>query len=394
MNDGDRPTVFISCGQVTEDERELGRSLAALVESQTPCRGYFAQNQQSLRGVSENILAALYRSVAFVAVMHHRGTVTTPSGGHIRGSVWVEQEIAIASFMTQVLDRPLPVALYIQEGIRREGLRDQLLLNAVEFRDNSEVLEDFKNKIATGYFGLLTGRNDAETASPLGSVPEVVSLKHRASNPDFQFGVRIRPKYYRNTVHPLDQSDDQFFNELYSEVAARLEEQLAMKQTGHGILFSTPDRPWNATEFFPDGKIYVQSDGEVVVRFSQGSESPLSEWMRILAVAYYFAQRTFRRFNLRPIAIVEVDFYLHAGRKDFQPTLPTAHNETFEVDLSKQSFADVFAETIMVALRKEGRSTTAEEVKSMLRSTVYPRLPQLRAIESSWLLHEASPNAG
>jgi hypothetical protein len=56
--------------------------------------------------------------------------------------VWVEQEIAIAAFISQALDRPLQVRFYVHESIRREGLRDKLHLNPVQFHDDSEILDD------------------------------------------------------------------------------------------------------------------------------------------------------------------------------------------------------------------------------------------------------------
>src|SRR5579863_9144237 len=54
--DSDRAIVFISCGQYTEAERAVGRRIAQLVENYTDCGGYFAENQQSLDGLSNNIL--------------------------------------------------------------------------------------------------------------------------------------------------------------------------------------------------------------------------------------------------------------------------------------------------------------------------------------------------
>ena len=49
--------VFISCGQYTEEERTLGQALAQAVTDLTTFAGYFAQNQTSLEGLSQHILA-------------------------------------------------------------------------------------------------------------------------------------------------------------------------------------------------------------------------------------------------------------------------------------------------------------------------------------------------
>src|SRR5258706_14784817 len=126
-----RKTIFISCGQYTDEERELGKRVCSLVEECTPFHGYFAQNQTTLQALSENILTRLYESVGLIVIMHHRGKI---EGHEInRASVWVEQEVAMATLMEQVLDRPLHAALFVQHGITLEGLRKYIQFNANEF---------------------------------------------------------------------------------------------------------------------------------------------------------------------------------------------------------------------------------------------------------------------
>lgn len=133
--------IFISCGQVTERERNLGKAVAELVRELTPYEPYFAEDQSSLEALTSNVLEALNNSVGLIAIMHPRGAVTF--NGHpscTRASVWIEQEIAIAAFMVQVLGRPLRVAAYIHKDIAREGMRVELQLNPVLFRRDDEVL--------------------------------------------------------------------------------------------------------------------------------------------------------------------------------------------------------------------------------------------------------------
>jgi hypothetical protein len=145
-------SVFISCGQFLQPEIALGQELAAMVTQNTKCRGYFAENQSSLEGLSVHIFRALDQCAGFVAVMHHRGTVELGGNKHIRGSVWIEQEIAIAAFLTQTRNRDIPVLMYIQKGIKREGVREQLKLNPVEFENEAEVTVDFLIRLKNGTF--------------------------------------------------------------------------------------------------------------------------------------------------------------------------------------------------------------------------------------------------
>jgi len=148
----ERPLVFISCGQAVPAERALGRAMAQAVEDLSECEGYFAQNQTSLQGLSQHVLGALNRCAAFVAVLHHRGSVKTRHGEHIRASVWVEQEIAIAASRVHVTGQEIPVLIYIQNGIQREGLRDLLILNAIPFEAEDDVIHHFKEALSTGHF--------------------------------------------------------------------------------------------------------------------------------------------------------------------------------------------------------------------------------------------------
>lgn len=133
-----RKTVFISCGQYTDEEKEFGKRVCDLVTRSTIFEGYFAQNQTTLKTLSENVLRRLYESVGLIVIMHPRGKIEGREV--IRASVWIEQEIAMATLMEQVLGRPLHVALFIQHGIAIEGIRQQIQLNPIEFTSNDEVI--------------------------------------------------------------------------------------------------------------------------------------------------------------------------------------------------------------------------------------------------------------
>lgn len=142
----DKPKIFISCGQRTEVEKALGIKIVELIEELTPFEPYFAEGQTTLEGLTKNIFGALNHAAGFIAVLHHRGVV---SPGGIRASVWIEQEIAIAAFLQQILGRDLNVAAYLQPGIIVEGVRAQLLLNPIEFESNDDVINHLKRILPT-----------------------------------------------------------------------------------------------------------------------------------------------------------------------------------------------------------------------------------------------------
>lgn len=147
-----RKIVFISCGQCTAEERTLGLEIARLIETQTEYEAYFAQNEQSLEGVTTRILGALGACIGFVGIMHKRGDVSGPDATGARGSVWVEQEIALVSYRAQVLGHSLAILTYVQEGIVLEGLRQVILLNSEPFKTNDDVLTDFGRRLSAGSF--------------------------------------------------------------------------------------------------------------------------------------------------------------------------------------------------------------------------------------------------
>jgi hypothetical protein len=142
--------VFVSCGQVSDEEKELGRSVCGLIEQITPFRAYFAENQSSLQALTENILSRLNDCVGLVAIMHPRGDVLGLNGErHTRASVWIEQEVAICAFITQVLKRPMEAVAYLHKSIGREGMRSQLHLNPVLFESTEQILSDLRTRLAS-----------------------------------------------------------------------------------------------------------------------------------------------------------------------------------------------------------------------------------------------------
>jgi hypothetical protein len=146
----DKPLIFISCGQVTAEEKQLGQAICDLVEEITPFSGYFAEDQTDLDALTNHIFRNLQRCHGLIAVMHERGTVIGLKGRRwTRGSLWIEQEIAIAAFIRHVLQRPLNVALFVKPRIELEGARDKLILNPITFEREPEVLDHLKELLPT-----------------------------------------------------------------------------------------------------------------------------------------------------------------------------------------------------------------------------------------------------
>jgi hypothetical protein len=134
-------TIFISCGQFTLQERTLGKAIVRLVDSIPGMKAYFAEEVQDLNALDSNILAKLHECDGFITVMHPRGDIKRPEGPvFTRASVWIEQEIAIATYIRQIEKRPLPVIAFKHRSVGLEGIRGLIQLNPAEFIDEMEVL--------------------------------------------------------------------------------------------------------------------------------------------------------------------------------------------------------------------------------------------------------------
>ena len=166
--------IFVSCGQYTQAEKTLGTSICKLVKDIIGMDAFFAEDVQDLNGLDDNILSALRRCSGFITVLHPRGTITRPDQTTLtRASVWIEQEIAIATYIRQMEKRELPVMAFIHHQVDLEGIRTLLPLNPRRFTHESQVLEDLRVR-------LLGWKNLASTGVrlELSATPIIVQETH------------------------------------------------------------------------------------------------------------------------------------------------------------------------------------------------------------------------
>ena len=140
-----RSIVFLSCGQRTQEELELGRQISDLI-SDCGFEPFYAQRRSDLRSLSDVIFESLSASAAYIAVVHRRELVDVALDNY-RGSLFIEQELAVAAYIRR--SRELPVLFYVQRGVERSGVRSTLLLNASfsdkeVFENDSEVIEHLR----------------------------------------------------------------------------------------------------------------------------------------------------------------------------------------------------------------------------------------------------------
>jgi hypothetical protein len=207
------PTVFISCGQFTETEKRLGRQIAEMVKTIAGLEPFFAENVQDLNGLDDNILKALRDCAGFIVVLHPRGTIRRPD--HIaltRASVWIEQEIAIATYVQRVEKRELRIAAFKHWEVDREGLRELLHLNPTTFTNESEVLVALSEQLA-GWRSVkstdihLELRSEAVRVQDQHPIRQLSLLlfnetNERISNYDFEICIPEGLLKHWNTIYP------------------------------------------------------------------------------------------------------------------------------------------------------------------------------------------------
>ena len=132
--------VFISCGQLREEERKVGEELHSLL-TKGGHAPFFAAKAHSFDELATHIFAGLATCEAYLAVLHPRGEVHYPGVKEvkIRGSVWIHQELAILAYRRFLQGQSIPLCVLIETSIDREGVLDNLIVNPHPFRTEEEI---------------------------------------------------------------------------------------------------------------------------------------------------------------------------------------------------------------------------------------------------------------
>jgi hypothetical protein len=124
-----RARVFISCGQSKISDEV---SIASQIKDRLYALGfdpYVAVEEQTLRGLKENLFEQLSKSEYFVFVDFKREPLGPSSTVH-RGSLFCHQELAIASYLD------IPVLAFQELGVKPDdGILQLIQTNAIPFGD-------------------------------------------------------------------------------------------------------------------------------------------------------------------------------------------------------------------------------------------------------------------
>jgi hypothetical protein len=146
--------IFVSCGQVTEEEKQLGTAVKNLVDSTESFEAYFAETVHDLSALGQHILDALHRCSGAISFLHKRGVVTGPLGEEwgVRSSVWVNQEIAILAFRNFLDFAKLPILVFKDNEVRIEGAMTSFIVNPLPLLNVPDTLTAVKKWLESTEF--------------------------------------------------------------------------------------------------------------------------------------------------------------------------------------------------------------------------------------------------
>jgi len=140
MSDGNRARVFISCGQAKGSIEEVTANQIAERLRLLGFDPYIAVAEQTLRGLKENIFGRLRTSEYFVFVDFKREKLENKPIH--RGSLFSNQELAIASFMD------IEVLCLQEDGVKPDdGIFRYLQANAIPFKDKHTLANVIADKV-------------------------------------------------------------------------------------------------------------------------------------------------------------------------------------------------------------------------------------------------------
>jgi hypothetical protein len=132
--------VFISCGQNKDTgETDVANQILRRMEKMG-FEPYVATEEQSLKGIKENVFAKIEESEYFVFVDFKREKL---ENGEYRGSLFSHQELAIASFFDK------DILAFQEKGVKKnDGILGTIQGNSIAFSDRPLLASVIADKIS------------------------------------------------------------------------------------------------------------------------------------------------------------------------------------------------------------------------------------------------------
>lgn len=146
--------IFVSCGQLTEQEKTLGKLVKSVIDAAFGFEAYFAESVQDLDALGRNVFDALRRCAGAVIILHDRGLVMRPDGNvwGQRSSVWINQELAILAYRRFEEARKIPVIAFADPKVKLEGAMTSLIVNPRPLNSPPDVETAVREWLTSNHF--------------------------------------------------------------------------------------------------------------------------------------------------------------------------------------------------------------------------------------------------
>jgi len=233
-----RAKVFISCGQRGDTVEVKIASEIAQVLVGLGFEPYIASQENTLRGLKENIFSQLETSEYFLFVDFPREQFANCS--EHRGSLFSHQELAIASYLD------MRVIAFQQKGIKQlDGMAGAIQLNAIPFEKPEDLPEMVRKQVKK-----VGWRADWKNSLKIIRKPNEYDDAATIPVPNYMYA-----RFYHLTVQNLNAFKIALNCYAYMEAIKDLQKDL-------NISFRTTELKW-AGYTLPNAAIMPQSDREL-----------------------------------------------------------------------------------------------------------------------------------
>jgi len=255
---------------------------------------------------------------------------------------------------------------------------------------------------STGRLGLseiaiLQMRREDASKSPIEQKRHPYFGIQPAGAKDAYVGLSISPKIYSPTRRVMDVVDDHLCMTIEAETRA-----VANAIHGEMDIMSLPDsnvlmqkgwQPHTGSIMMPEGHQYLGpneqieffSDGDIVIRRVQSDDDATKQVIHMLLWGYATAQEVFFAFGLAPEARFRVICRFDKRRFGGVSPATDAYEDSFEVNLSTQGFAEAFLETMIRFRRASNGSAERNAILEVLQSYSDVTLSLGDALRPRWL---------
>src|ERR1022692_1742150 len=126
--------IFVSCGQLTPAEKQLGARVKGAIDSHEGFESYLAAEVQNLAALGNHVFEALRRCAGAVVLLHARGDGSS--------SMWINQELAVLAYRQFFEAAEIPIVVFKEDSVRLDGAMSAFIVNAKPLADEEEVIAE------------------------------------------------------------------------------------------------------------------------------------------------------------------------------------------------------------------------------------------------------------